>query len=67
MTDPLGTVMLDAEEIAPTVRPAAVIALVAAACGWLTTLGTATCGSPEEMTSATALPRRRPRRPRGLD
>ena len=33
MTDPLGTVMLDAVVIAPTVRPAAVSALVAAACG----------------------------------
>src|SRR5688572_10828073 len=56
MTDPLGTVMLEAVEIAPTVSPTAVSALVAAACGWLTTSGTATCGRPVEMTSATALP-----------
>jgi hypothetical protein len=33
MTDPLGTVMLDAVVIAPTVRPTAVSALLAAACG----------------------------------
>ena len=56
MTDPAGTVMLDAVVIAPTVRPAPVIAAVAAACVWLTTSGTATCGRPDEMTSATALP-----------
>ena len=56
MTDPAGTVMLDAVVIAPTVRPAPVIAAVAAACVRLTTFGTATCGWPVEMTSATALP-----------
>ena len=33
MTDPLGTVMLDAVVIAPTVRPTDVSALLAAACG----------------------------------
>ena len=32
------------------------IAAVAAACVRLTTFGTATCGRPDEMTSATALP-----------
>ena len=33
MTDPDGTVMLDTVVIAPTVKPVAVNALVAAACG----------------------------------
>src|SRR3954469_21131080 len=48
--------MLDAVLIAPTVRPMLVRALDAIACAWLVTSGTATCGSPEEITSATALP-----------
>src|SRR3954469_22956626 len=56
ITDPAGTVMLDALLIAPTVRPMLVSALEAFACGWLVTSGTATCGRPEEITSATALP-----------
>ena len=33
MTDPLGTVMLDAVVTAPTVSPTDVSALLAAACG----------------------------------
>src|SRR3954463_4544985 len=48
--------MLDVVLIAPTVRPMLVRALVAFACGWFVTSGTATCGKPEEITSATALP-----------
>src|SRR6186997_529362 len=56
MTDPAGTVVLDAVVTAPTVRPAFVIAVVAAACVRPTTFGVATCGSPDETTSATALP-----------
>src|SRR5215217_4242462 len=56
ITEPAGTVMLDAVLIAPTVRPMLVSALDAFACGWLVTSGTATCGRPEETTSATALP-----------
>src|SRR4029079_1475539 len=56
MTDPDGTVVLDAVVTVPTVRPAVVIADVAAVCVRPTTFGTATCGGPDEMTSATALP-----------
>src|SRR3954468_13095231 len=56
MTDPAGTVMLDAVLIAPTVRPMPVSALDAFAWGRLTTFGTATCGRPDEITRATALP-----------
>src|SRR3954464_7307794 len=56
ITEPAGTVVLDAVVVAPTVRFALVIALFAAACVWPTTFGTATCGRPDEMTSATALP-----------
>src|SRR3954469_25960012 len=56
ITEPDGTVMLDALLIAPTVRPMLVSALDAFACGWFVTSGTATCGRPEEITSATALP-----------
>src|SRR4051812_44795176 len=56
ITDPAGTVMLEVVLIAPTVRPTLVSALAAPACGWLVMSGTATCGRPEEMTSATALP-----------
>ena len=40
----------------PAARPALVSALSAAVCVKPTTLGTATCGGPEEATSATALP-----------
>src|SRR6185503_337525 len=56
MTEPAGTVELDAVVTAPTVRPAPVIALLAAACVRPTTFGVATCGGPDETTSATALP-----------
>src|SRR5262245_59563706 len=56
MTDPDGTVVLDAVVTAPRVRFAAVIALVAAACVRFTTFGTATIGGPDDTTSATALP-----------
>src|SRR2546426_12090218 len=40
MTESAGTVVLDAVVIVPTARPAFVIAIVAAPCGMLTTLGT---------------------------
>src|SRR3984957_11562014 len=40
----------------PTVRPTPVIAVVAAACGLPTTLGTATFGGPVETTRFTADP-----------
>src|SRR3954468_3256418 len=56
ITEPDGTVMLEVVLIAPTVRPMLVNAFVAFACGWFITSGTATCGNPEEITSATALP-----------
>src|SRR6478672_11521077 len=56
MTDPAGTVVLDDCVIAPTARFALVIAVVAAACVRPTTFGTVTCGGPDDMTSATALP-----------
>src|SRR3954468_7212194 len=56
ITEPVGTVVLDAVVTAPTVRFTPVIAVVAAACVWPTTFGTATCGRPDETTSATALP-----------
>src|SRR6476661_1060689 len=56
MTEPLGTVVLDAVVIVPTVRLALPIAVVAAACVRFTTLGTVTSGGPDATTSATALP-----------
>src|SRR4029079_18229686 len=56
MTDPAGTVVLVAVVTVPTTRPAFVIAVVAAVCVRPTTLGTATCGRPEDTTSDTALP-----------
>src|SRR4051812_27634431 len=56
ITEPAATVMLDDVLIAPTVRPMLVNALDAVACAWFVTSGTATCGKPEEITSATALP-----------
>jgi hypothetical protein len=56
MTLPEGTVALLAWVIAPTVNPAPVIAADAAACVEFTTIGTATCAGPVEMTNATALP-----------
>ena len=55
MTDPAGTVRLDAVVIVPTVRLAAVSAPLAEACVSATTLGTATWGSPDETTRATAV------------
>src|SRR5688572_16344039 len=55
MIDPAGTVRLDAVVTAPTARLAAVRALLAAAWVRLTTSGTATCGSPDDTTSATAV------------
>src|SRR5204863_228774 len=55
MTDPAGTVRLDAVVTAPVVRLAAVSALLAAACVSVTTFGTATCGRPDETTRATAV------------
>src|SRR6185312_10032732 len=56
MTDPAGTVVLVAVVTVPTTRPTFVIAVVAAVCVSPTTLGTATCGRPVEITSVTTLP-----------
>src|SRR2546423_15716426 len=56
MTLPAATVLLDCIVTAPTVRPAPVMALVAAACVWPTTFGTATCGGPHDGTCPTAGP-----------
>src|SRR4051812_41127457 len=56
MTDPAGTVVVTCVVIVPTMRPAFVIALFAAACVRPTTLGTATCAGPDDTTRATALP-----------
>src|SRR4051794_18151865 len=56
MTEPDGTVLLAAVVSGPSFRPAPVIAVVAAACVRPTTSGTATCGSPEDTTSATGVP-----------
>ena len=42
ITLPEATVLLDCGATAPVVRPAPVITLVAAACVWPTTFGTAT-------------------------
>src|SRR5204863_9779039 len=58
MTDPAGTVRLDVVVTAPTVSVADVIALEAAACVRFTTLGTATCGRPDDTTSDSAVVRR---------
>src|SRR5262252_10003625 len=55
MTDPDGIVVLDWVVTVPTVRPASVIAVEAAACVRPTTFGAATFGGPVETTSATAL------------
>src|SRR5262249_52054261 len=55
ITDPAGTVVLDCVVTVPSVRFAPVIAVDAAVCVRPTTFGTATCGGPEETTSATAL------------
>src|SRR4051812_30702863 len=56
MTDPDGTVVLDAVVTVPTKRPTLLIAVDAAACVSPTTFGTVTCGCPDDTTSATALP-----------
>src|SRR6476661_3094627 len=56
MTDPAGTVALFALVAAPLVRPAAVIALCAAAWVWFTTFGTVTSAGPSETTSDTDAP-----------
>ena len=56
MTEPAGTVALDAVVTVPTVKPALVMAVVAAACVRFTTFGTATSGGPVETTKATAAP-----------
>src|SRR4026209_2363763 len=47
VTDPGGAVVLVAVVTVPTVRPAPVMAVVAALCVRPTTLGTATCRSEE--------------------
>src|SRR5207245_1486832 len=54
--EPDGTVVLDAVVTVPSASVALVIAVVAAACVRPTTSGVATCGGPDETTSATALP-----------
>src|SRR5262245_18084627 len=56
ITDPDGTVVLDAVVTVPSVRFAFVIAVVAAAWVRPTTFGTATCGGPLDTTRFTALP-----------
>src|SRR5205085_6230512 len=56
MTLPAATVLLDCIVTVPRVRPAPVMALVAAACVWPTTFGTATCAGPLETTRLTAEP-----------
>ena len=56
ITLPAGTVALLACVTMPTARPAPVIAVVAAACVRLTTLGTLTGAGPVEMTRFTAEP-----------
>src|SRR5436305_1107837 len=56
MTEPAATVVLDAVVTAPTIRFAPVMAVAAAVCVSPTTDGTATCGTPDDTTSATALP-----------
>src|SRR2546423_224711 len=45
---PAATVLLDCCVTAPTMRPAPVMALVAADCVWPTTFGTAICAGPLE-------------------
>jgi acetoacetate decarboxylase len=56
ITWPAGTVLLDAWVIAPTLNPAPLIAVEAAACDRPTTLGTATGAGPVETVKATADP-----------
>src|SRR5438105_8574774 len=59
ITLPEATVVLDCCVTAPAVRPALVMALVAAACVWPTTFGTGTGGGggpPLAMTTLAAVP-----------
>src|SRR5215471_14848251 len=56
MTEPDGTVVLDAVVTVPTVKFADVIALVAAVCVIDTTFGTMSIGRREDTTSTTARP-----------
>jgi len=56
ITLPEATVLLDCGVTVPMVRPAPVVALVAAACVWPTTFGTASCAGPAETTRLTAEP-----------
>src|SRR4029079_2509532 len=56
MTDPAGTVMLEAVVTTPTTICAPVIAVVAALCVRPTTSGALTCGRPLDTVSAIALP-----------
>src|SRR5262245_3240727 len=56
MTEPAGTVVLDAVVTVPSVRFEPVSTVVAAACVKPTTFGTATCGGPLDTTRFTALP-----------
>jgi hypothetical protein len=56
ITPPEGTVELDAVVTVPTVRPALVIAVVAADCESPTTLGTVTGAGPDDMLRFTAEP-----------
>src|SRR6185436_10177739 len=56
ITDPAGTVGLDALLTVPTTRPAFVMAVLAADCVRLRTLGTATITGPVDTTKSTALP-----------
>src|SRR6188472_4052220 len=67
MTEPAGTVKLEAVVIAPTVRLAAVNALLAAACVSPTTSGTATCDSPDDTARSTAPPGRTARPAAGVE
>src|SRR5207237_9165863 len=54
MTLPAATVLLDCIVTVPRVRPAPVMALVAADCVWPTTFGTATGAGPAHATSLAA-------------
>src|SRR5258705_4901612 len=56
MMAPAGTVVLDAVVMAPTAKPAEVMAADAAACVNPATFGTATSGRPDETTRAIAEP-----------
>jgi hypothetical protein len=56
MTLPEATVLLEAVVTAPTTKPAALMAVAAAACVKPTTLGTETVGGPVETTMLTEEP-----------